>query len=96
MKTTKPFITSLVIKIIVFIVISTALFVILDACAPVITNDVALGQLENDDMSWSVMNAWYQIQNYAWCVYAAIGLTVTASIGKDCVKFIKMKKEELE
>ena len=92
----KPLIKRCILKIAFAIILCAIFSIIMSSFAPHFTNDMALGQLENDDMSWSVMNAWYQIQNYAWCIYAAIGLTVTASIGKDCVKFIKIKKEELE
>ena len=90
----KQLIKRCIFKIVFAIILCTIFSIIMSSFAPHFTNDLALGQLENDDMSWSIMNIWYQVQNYTWCVYAIIGLTVTISVGKDFLKFIKMKEEE--
>ena len=91
MKSTKQFITSLVIKIIIFIVISTALFVILNACAPVITNDIALGQLENDDVSYIAWELYSRLRTIIEIVYYAVTALCIISWGYSVYKFINNK-----
>lgn len=88
MKTTKQFITSLIIKIIIFIIISTALFAILDACAPVITNDVALGQLENDDVSYIAWNLYNTLRTTIEIIYYAVTALCVVSWGYSIYKFV--------
>lgn len=91
MKTTKQFVTSLVIKIIIFIIVSTALFVILDACAPVMTNDVALGQLENDDVSYVAWGLYSRLYTIIEIVYYSVTALCVISWGYSIYKFINNK-----
>ena len=91
MKTTKQFITSLVIKIIIFVIVSTALFVILDACIPVMTNDIALGQLENDDMSYITWELYNKLRTIIEIIYYAVTAVCVVSWGYSIYKFINNK-----
>ena len=91
MNTTKQFITSLVIKIIIFVIISTALFVILDACIPVMTNDIALGQLENDDMSYITWELYNKLRTIIEIIYYAVTAVCVVSWGYSIYKFVNNK-----
>ena len=91
MKTTKQFITSLVIKIIIFVIVSTALFVILDACIPVMTNDIALGQLENDDMSYITWELYNKLRTIIEIIYYAVTAVCVVSWGYSIYKFVNNK-----
>ena len=91
MKTTKQFITLLVIKIIIFIIVSTALFVILDASAPVLTNDIALGQLKNDDMSYITWELYNKLRTIIEIIYYAVTVVCVVSWGYSIYKFVNNK-----
>ena len=91
MKTTKQFITSLIIKIIIFVIVSTALFVILDACIPVMTNDIALGQLENDDMSYITWELYNKLRTIIEIIYYAVTAVCVISWGYSIYKFVNNK-----
>ena len=88
---------NLAIKIIVKIALAVVLCVILSIAvssfAPHLSNDLAIGQLENDDMSWTMMEIWHQVQNYTGWGYTIISIICCCSIGKDIYVFIKNRKE---
>ena len=60
---------------------------------PIISNEMAVSQLENSNANWIAMNEWHQIQNYVNYLYTIIGFTCLLSIGKD---FYKTKKRNEE
>ena len=95
MKTTKQFITSLVIKILIFMIVSTAVFVILDACAPVITNNVALGQLENDDASYVIWEVYNRARQLITILYYGVVVCCCASWGYSIYNFVKTKNNNI-
>ena len=90
---TRTLVSKCIVKISFAIILSIIFSLVLSSLAPHLSNDLAIGQLENDDFSWSLMNSWYKIQEYAWIVYTVIGCTFGASIGKDVYNFIKSKEE---
>lgn len=66
---------------------------VLTSFAPHLTNDIAIDQLKNEDLNWTAMNIWNQIQNYAYIVYGSIIVICGFSIGKDIYKIYKLKRE---
>ena len=91
----KQFVGKTIVKISAAIVLCVVVSLIISSLAPHLSNDLALGQLENDDMSWTLMNGWYQIQAYSGWIYAVIGLVFGASISKDCYKYFKSREENV-
>ena len=89
----KQLISKTIVKISVAIILCVAVSLIISSLAPHLSNDLALGQLENDDMNWTLMNGWYQIQAYFDWIYAVICLAFGASIGKDFYKYFKSREE---
>ena len=83
-----------ILKIAVAIILCSIIGIIATSFAPHLTNDLALGQLENNDMSWSIFQTWYQVQNFIGVVYFIIILCFTYSIGKDILNYIERKKDE--
>ena len=83
----------IIVKIALAVVLCAILSIIVSSFAPHLSNDLAIGQLENDDMSWSMMEIWYQVQNYAGWGYTIISIVCSYSIGKDIYVFIKNRKE---
>ena len=94
--TIKKFIIKNAIKIVAFTIFSIIIFSVLSAIAPVITNNIALGQMSNDDalyIAWESYNRTKQIVNI---VYDCIVVVFIGSIGIDTYKLIKTKEKKEE
>jgi hypothetical protein len=91
----KQLVSKCIVKTTIAIILCATISILISSLAPHLSNDIAIGQLENDDMSWSLMNAWYQIQSYSGWIYALIGLGFGASISKDCYKYFKSREENV-
>lgn len=89
----KNLITKSMAKILVAILLCSLLSMAISNLAPHISNDAALGQLENDDMSWTAMQTWNQALNAAELGYAAIWIVCLGSGGINTIKYIKSRKE---
>ena len=89
----KNLITKSMVKILIAIVLCAILSMAISNIAPHISNDVAIGQLENDDMSWTVMQTWNQTLKVAELGYAAIWIVCLGSVGMNTIKYIKSRKE---
>lgn len=81
------------IKIALIIGFCIILSIVLSSFTPTLSNDIALDQLENEDINWSLMNIWTQIQNYSYFGYGLIVVIGLISIGKDICKFLDMKED---
>lgn len=91
----KQLVSKCVVKTAIAIILCVIISILISSFTPHLSNDMAIGQLENDDMSWSLMNIWYQIQSYSGWIYAFIGLGFSASISKDCYKYFKSREENV-
>lgn len=89
----KNLITKSMVKIFIAIVLCAILSMAVTSFAPHISNDAAIGQLENDDMSWTAMQTWNQALQGVELVQAGIGIVCIYSVGKDTIKYIKSRKE---
>ena len=81
------------VKIIAAIILCVIISIIATSVTPHLTNDLAVGQLQNDDISWTLMNAWNQIQNYAGIAYGVVTIVCGISIVKDFYIFFKNRKD---
>lgn len=61
----KQLVSKCVVKTAIAIILCVTISILISSFTPHLSNDMAIGQLENDDMSWSLMNIWYQIQSYS-------------------------------
>lgn len=82
-----------VLKVIVAIVLTIAIGALSSSLMPLLGNDVALGQLQNDDTYFVAMNAWYSLQNWLSFATGIVWLITIGLIVKDIYKEIKNKKE---
>ena len=89
----KNLISKSMVKIFVAIVLCAILSMAVSNFAPHITNDMAIGQLENDDMSWTAMQTWNNVILLVPVAQAGIGIMCGLSVGKDTIKYIKSRKE---
>jgi hypothetical protein len=92
----KHLIKKLTIKVILTVLICAVISLVLAAVMPVFGNDVALGQLENDDVSFIAMEAWNRVQNGVELVQLGIITLCGVSCSIDAYKFIKTIKGENE
>ena len=92
--TTKRFIIKTVAMLFIFAILSTIMLTFLNA--GLLTNNVALGQMKNDDLSYLI---WQEYQAFISIFYVAYGILTLGIIGRvayDTYKFIKTKKKEKE
>lgn len=90
----KSLIRSIVIRVAIAAVLIAVLSLVLGAIMPTFGNDIALGQLENDDVSFMQMEIWNKIQNGVTTVQYIITGICGVLIGTDVYKFIKSKETE--
>lgn len=61
---------------------------------PVLTNDLAMTQLENSDALFVAWDTYNRVRSVLPVVYTVIGIVYIVSIGADVHKFIKTKETE--
>lgn len=90
--TTKKFITRTTIKIIAFAIFTTIVFGL--ANSPVIANNIALGQMENSDVLYMMMETYNQTKHFVSIIYNCITVFFAGTIIYDIFKFIQTKTKE--
>lgn len=83
-------------KLLIAILLSLILALISNSMMPLLGNDIAIGQLEQDDGYFIAMNTWYKTNYYLGLAGAAIWAITGISICIDVSKFIKNKNGENE
>ena len=83
----KRFITKILIRLILF----TALMIVVMAMveSPILTNEVALGQMENSSEAFMLMGMLFSFRNLVKVIVWLIALLFGATIIRDIYKFIK-------
>ena len=82
-----------IVKFLIALLISFAIMVVSQSLMPLLGNDMAIGQLKNDDFYFVAMNTWHQTNYYLGLVAAAVWAIFGASISVDIYKYMKNKKE---
>lgn len=89
----KNLIIKSVVKIVIAIILCAILSSALAIVMPTFGNDIAMGQLENDDVSFMVMETWNRIQNGVNWVQAVIWIVCLGNVGINTYKYFKNRKE---
>lgn len=89
---TKRFIIKTTIKLAIIAIVSTIILTLLQT--PVLTNQIALTQMENSDGFFVTMELYYKIAPIVRTVYYCIVTVLFASVAYDSYKFIKSKIKE--
>lgn len=92
--TTKKFIIKTTIKILIYAIISTIALSLLTT--PIITNELALGQMENSNELYLLMETHNKIKPFITVIYWLITAAFAVTIGCDTYKFIKTKRNKGE
>ena len=74
-------------------VILVAVNVTIRTVAPMLTNEIALGQMENSDGLFLAMEMYNQLRPIGSAISGVIILLFTCTIARDTYKFIKSAKE---
>ena len=88
----KKFIISMVARVIIFVVISIIVSTVLQS--PVITNEVAMGQMENSNELYMVWEAYNNMMPVVNTVYSVIVVIFVGSFIYSIYKYIKSTKGE--
>lgn len=89
---TKKFIIKTVVKIIVFSVFTTIAFSL--ANSPIIANNIAIGQMQNSNDLYILMDIYNKTKHYVAIIYNCITVGFAGTIIYDICKFIKTKTKE--
>lgn len=92
--TTKKFIIKTVVKIIIYAIISTIALSLLTN--PIITNDLALGQMENSNELYLLMETYNKVKPFISIIYGLITVAFAGTTIFDTYKFIKTKTNKGE
>lgn len=90
--TVKKFITKTAVKTVIFAVISVIALSLLQS--PVISNNIAMGQMENSDALYILWDTYNKIQPIVSVIYSLIVLWFVGTVGYDVYKFIAQKIKE--
>lgn len=89
---TKKYIIKTAIKVIAFIIISTIALTLLQS--PIISNEVALGQMENSNETFILMDTYNKVTPIISIIYGCITVGFIGTTIYDIYKFIKTKTKE--
>lgn len=89
-------IKKILLKATIAITLSIVISLICNSLVPILSNEIALGQLENDNAYFIALQAWNQAQYYFGLATAAVWAACIASISVDVYKYMKNKKGENE
>lgn len=91
---TKTFIIKTTIKILIYAIISTIALSLLST--PIITNELALGQMENSNELYLLMETYNKVRPFISIIYGCITALFVGTTIRDIYKFIKTKKNKGE
>ena len=88
--------TSTIVRILIKVVLTVVLCVWLasfaSGFAPIIANDIALGQLENSDVNFALMQAWNQLQNRVHTTQGLLALFCGVAVFYDIANYYYVRK----
>ena len=85
-------IVKIITKIVVAVLICVWLASFANGFAPIIGNDIALGQLENSDANFALMQAWTQLQNRIHMTQGGIGALCVLGVIYDVIEYMFTRK----
>lgn len=92
--TTKKFIISTVVKVLIYAIISTIVLSLLTN--PVINNELAMGQMENSNELYLLMETYNKVKHFISIIYGFITVLFAGTTICDTYKFIKNKHNKGE
>ena len=90
----KQFTKKMVKKIVIFIVFLVVISAICQSVAPMVSNSLALTQMENSNEMYMLMNTYNKIRPIINLVYVFVVSYFIGNISRDIYKFVKTVSEE--
>lgn len=94
--TTAKFIRKTAVKVIIFACVMLIVTAVLNSLSPIVSNNLALGQMENSDEMYILMNTYNNIKSIGNTVIVGICLLFAGNIIRNSYKFYKNIKEKNE
>ena len=91
---TKKFIVKTAIKVIIYAIISTVALSLLTS--PIITNELAIGQMQNSNELYMLMETYNEVKHFISIIYGLITAFFVGTTVYDIYKFIKTKTNKGE
>lgn len=91
--TIKKLARKILVKLIVYIILLGMIAAVLQSVEPLVSAEIALGQMENSNESFVVLNSYNWLKSIRHAVYFVAWLMFTSTIARDVYKFIKNKGE---
>ena len=93
---TVNFVKKITAKVIIFAIVMFLIATVMQYISPIISNDIAMGQMENSDEAFVTMGLYNRLQNVASALYS-IGIAfLVCALGYDTYKFAKIINNEKE
>lgn len=89
----QKFISKTAIKIVIFAFLMTIILFIVQSVSPIVSNNLALGQMQNSDEAFVVMNTYNKLRPIFNYTMVGICILFVISIIKDAIKFTKNIKD---
>lgn len=93
---TKQFIKKTIRRVLIFSALLFVCIAITHSIDPIITNQVALSQMRNDDTMYMIMEVYNRLKIVSNVVVSGIILWFVYTLGRDTYKFVKTIKTENE
>lgn len=93
---TKQFIKKTIRKVIMFIFIMIVVSAIGQSVSPMFANELALGQMQNSNEAFVLMNAYNRVKPIIDIAYLCATLWFMCTLGRDTYKFTKSIHTETE
>lgn len=97
--TPSKFIRKTAVKLIIFAFVMLVVSALLNSFQPIISNQIAMGQMENDDYAYILMNTYNQIKHIGSLAMTGVSALFIGKVAVDSYKFYKNynnKKEKNE
>lgn len=93
---TKQFVKKVSRKIILFAVLMFIVAALMQPVGVVISNNIALGQMQNSDEMYILMDTYNKVRSIVSVAFTGIILLFTGTIARDIYKFVKTINTENE
>ena len=91
--TIEKFTLKILVKLIVFIILLGMIAVAFQTIEPLVSVEIALGQIENSNESFVSLSSYNWLKSIRPVIYFGVWILFTSTIARDVYKFIKNKGE---
>ena len=86
---TKQFVKKTARRTLIFVITMIIVAAIAQAISPVVTNELALTQMQNDNVMFVAMSTYNKLKPIVDIVYSCVILWFVCTLGRDTYKFVK-------